>query len=229
MPALFFANFMVNSEHMNTKKPIIILLGPQGSGKGTQGKKLAKKLDIPYLETGQLLRDEIASGSEDGKRFASFMDKGDLVPPEDAIALMSKKITQAVSDSGGAVIDGFPRSAEQAKGFPKEIEPSHVILIDLPDKESIRRLSARRNCPKDKKIYNMITAPPKNNETCDQCGEKLVQRDDDKEDAIKQRLDVYHKDTEPLVEKYEEQGILHRIDGMPDIPEVEKSIWKIFE
>ncbi|OIO49375.1 MAG: hypothetical protein AUJ34_01295 [Parcubacteria group bacterium CG1_02_41_12] len=214
---------------MKQQKPVIILFGPQGSGKGTQGKKLTEKLNIPYLETGQLLRNEIATGSEDGKRFASYMDKGNLVPPEDAIALMSKKITQAVSDKGGAVIDGFPRSAEQAKGFPEDINLTHVLLIDLEDKESIRRLSARRNCPKDKKIYNMITNPPKNNETCDDCGTKLVQRDDDFPKAIQQRLDVYHRDTEPLIERYKKMGLLHRINGMPSIEEVEKEIWKIFE
>ena len=214
---------------MKQQKPVIIMLGPQGSGKGTQGKKLAKKLDIPYLETGQLLRDEIASGSEDGKRFASFMNKGNLVPPEDVIAVMGKKISQSVQEFGGAVIDGFPRSKEQAAGFPQNIEPTHVMLVDISDTESVRRLSARRQCAKDKKIYNMITDPPKNNETCDECGENLIQRDDDKEEAIKQRLDIYHKDTEPLLEKYQNDGILHRIDGMPDIPEVEKEINKIFE
>ena len=123
MPALFFTQFMLNSLHMKQQKPVIIMLGPQGSGKGTQGKKLAKKLDIPYLETGQLLRDEIASGSEDGKRFASFMNKGNLVPPEDVIAVMGKKISQSVQEFGGAVIDGFPRSKEQAAGFPQNIEP----------------------------------------------------------------------------------------------------------
>jgi adenylate kinase len=102
-------------------------------------------------------------------------------------------------------------------------------LIDIPDKESIRRLSARRQCPKDGKIYNMITAPPKNNETCDDCLTKLVRRDDDTQEAIQKRLDWYHKDTKPLVGRYEDIGVLHRIDGMPSISEVEKSVWKIFE
>jgi len=213
---------------MKQQKPIIIILGPQGSGKGTQGKKLAKKLNIPYLETGQLLRNEKATGSREGKLFATFLDKGALVPAEHVIALMSRKIKQAVTDAGGVVIDGFPRSAQQADGFPKEVSLTHAIIIDIPDKESVRRLSGRRRCPNDGKIYNMITAPPKNDEVCDECQTKLKQRKDDTPEAIQRRLDIYHKETKPLLEQYEKAGILHRIDGIPSIEEVEKSINKIF-
>ncbi|MAG29216.1 adenylate kinase [bacterium] len=220
---------MVNSSHMKAQKPVIIILGPQGSGKGTQGKKLAKKLDIPYLEAGKLLREEIASGSEKGKYFSSIIDKGGHLEDKDINAFMKDKIKESMGGSQGAVVDGFPRSHGQADGFEEVVLPTHVILIEIPDKESIRRLSARRQCPKDGKIYNMITNPPKHNETCDDCNEKLIQRVDDTQEAIQKRLKWYHKDTKPLIERYEKQDILHRIDGMPNISEVEKSVWEVFQ
>ncbi|MEK7189156.1 MAG: nucleoside monophosphate kinase [Patescibacteria group bacterium] len=213
---------------MQEQKPVIILLGPQGSGKGTQGKRLAEKLGLPYLETGQLLRDEKATGSEEGKLFASFLDRGALVPAQYVVALMSRKIQEAITESGGVIIDGFPRNAEQAGGFPKDSNPTHVLLFDIPDQESIRRLSARRMCPKDDMVYNMITDPPQRDEACDDCGATLIQRADDTPTAIRERLDIYHKDTEPLLERYEASGVLHRIDGAPSIEEVEKSVWEIF-
>jgi len=213
---------------MQKNKPVIILLGPQGSGKGTQGKRLAARLGIPYLETGQLLRDEAATGSEEGIYIASFLNAGKLVPAETVVALMSKKIREGVHANGGAVIDSFPRSLEQTDGFPGEVTPTHVLFFDIPNDESVKRLSARRVCPKDKKVYNLISQPPIQNETCDDCGTKLVQRDDDTPVAIRERLEIYHRDTAPLLDQYEAQGILHRIDGMPSIPEVEKAVWEIF-
>ncbi len=214
---------------MNNKKPIIILFGPQGSGKGTQGKRLAEKLGIQYLETGQLLRDEIASGSEKGKYISSVIDKGNLLPDKYIIEFMAEKIKRAIETKSGVIVDGFPRRAGQADMFEKIANPTHVILIDIPDSESIRRLSARRRCPKDGTIYNIITNPPKNDEICDKCGTKLEQRKDDTSESIKKRLNQYHSDTEPLVDRYEKKGILHRIDGMPPIDEVEDEVWKIFE
>jgi adenylate kinase len=214
---------------MNSEKPVIIILGPQGSGKGTQGKMLAKKLDIPYLETGGLLREEIASESERGVSFGSIINTGGHLSDEDVNDFMKGKIKNAVDSENGAIVDGFPRSTGQADGFEQVAKPTHALLIDIPDKESIRRLSARRQCPKDGKIYNMVTNPPKNDEVCDDCKTKLEQRVDDTPEAIKKRLDWYHKDTKPLIERYKTQGILHELDGTPSIEEVEKSVWKIFE
>jgi len=213
---------------MTDQKPVVVLLGPQGSGKGTQGKRLAKKFSIPYLETGQLLRGEIASGSARGTHFASIMDSGGLLPDEDVIGFMKDKIRQAHQSAGGFVLDGFPRRHKQADALDDVVSPTHVLLIDIPDVESIRRLSARRQCPKDGHIYNMVTALPKHGETCDDCGTKLVQRDDDTPEAIQKRLDLYNRDTKQLIERYERAGILHRIDGTPDIPEVEKLVWIVF-
>tara|TARA_Y100000310_G_scaffold55919_1_gene51247 strand:+ start:125 stop:769 length:645 start_codon:yes stop_codon:yes gene_type:complete len=214
---------------MKAQKPVIIILGPQGSGKGTQGKKLAKKLDIPYLEAGKLLRAESDLDTEQGKFIASIIHKGGHLEDKDINSFMADKLKEIYKSSKGYALDGYPRSYGQAEASDSVAKPTHVLLIDIPDKESIRRLSARRQCPKDGKIYNMITAPPKNNETCDDCSTKLVRRDDDTQEAIQKRLDWYHKDTKPLVGRYEDIGVLHRIDGMPSISEVEKSVWKIFE
>ena len=186
---------------MNTQQPVFILFGPQGSGKGTQGKKLAQKLSIPYLETGQLLRDEIASGTEQGKYISSVIDNGTLLPDRYISKFMSDKIASSVKNLRGIIVDGFPRRQGQADDFEKVAKPTHAILVDISDEESIKRLLLRSE--KENRI-------------------------DDTEEKIKHRLKQYHSDTEPLVARYGAQGILHRIDGMPAIGEVEKEIWKIF-
>jgi len=178
------------------------MLGPQGSGKGTQGKKLAKKLNIPHLETGKLLRDEIASKSEAGKYISSIIDAGTLLPDEYVSNFMKEKIKSSVLEFEGVVVDGFPRRQGQADAFEEVIKPTHVILINISDKESMKRLILRA---------------------------KIENRVDDTEERIKYRLSQYHSDTEPLIDRYKKQGVLYTIDGMPSISEVEKSVNKIFE
>lgn len=214
---------------MNTENKIIFFLGPQGCGKGTQAKKLAKKLNIPYFEAGQMLRDEIASGSEQGKYMESFVNKGDLLPDEYMGEFMHKRLMPAIEKSGGFIVDGFPRRIVQADLLDYVSKPTHVILIEISEEESIRRLSARRMCPKDGRIYNLVTDPPKKDNVCDDCGSSLEQRADDTPDSIRRRLNKYHSNTEPIIDRYEKMGVLHRIDGMPNIAEVEKSVSKIFE
>lgn len=213
---------------MAEQKPVIIILGPQGSGKGTQGQKLSEKLGLPYLEAGQMLRDEIASGSERGKFFGSIINSGGHLADKDMGDFMRDKLKDAHEQSGGFIVDGFPRSNGQADIFESVALPTHVLLIDIPDAEAIRRLSARWQCPQDDKIYNLITNPPQNDMLCDDCQTKLVQRVDDTPSGIQKRLDWYHKDTQPLMERYEKQGVLHRIDGTPSIEEVEKAVGEIF-
>lgn len=209
-------------------KYIIILLGPQGSGKGTQGQRLAAKLNLPYLETGQLLRDEIASGSERGVFFGSIINSGGHLADKDVSDFMAGKLKEAHAKEGGFIVDGFPRSQGQAEALEQVAKPTHVLVIAIPDAESIRRLSARRQCPKDGKIYNLITDPPAKDELCDDCQAKLIQRVDDTPSGIQKRLDWYHNDTLPLLARYQKQGILRTVDGTPDIPEVEKAVWQIF-
>ncbi|MBI4122585.1 MAG: nucleoside monophosphate kinase [Parcubacteria group bacterium] len=213
---------------MKPTKPVIIFLGPQGSGKGTQGKRLAEKLNINYLETGKLLRDEIASGSERGRVFGPIINAGGHLADADVSAFMKDTMEEALAKAGGFLLDGFPRSVGQADAAETVASPSHVVLIDIPDQESIRRLSARRQCPTDGRVYNLLTDPPKRDELCDDCGAKLVQRADDTPEGIQKRLDWYHGDTKPLIDRYEARGILHRVDGTPSIPEVEQAVWEIF-
>jgi adenylate kinase len=214
---------------MDNKKYIVIILGPQGSGKGTQGKRLALKLGALYLDTGSLLRDEIASKSEDGKYISSIIDSGNLLPDEYISGFMKNKILSALKKSSGVVVDGFPRSIAQAEAFESLAKPTHVLLIEIDDNESVRRLSGRRQCPKDGTIYNMITDPPKIGEKCDKCSSSLVQRIDDTPEAIKKRLNLYHENTKPIAKRYEAIGILHKINGMFSIEEVESLVWKIFK
>ena len=212
---------------MNTAKPVIILLGPQGSGKGTQGKRLAEKLGIPYLETGQLLRNEIATNSERGQFFGSIMNSGGHLEDKDVGVFMADKIQEACAKFGGVLVDGYPRSLGQVAAFEAVVKPTHVLLIDITDQEAIRRLSARWQCPKDKKNYNLLTNPPKNDMLCDDCQTPLVQRVDDTPAGIQKRLDWYHNDTQPVLDSYEKQGLLHRIDGMPEIEEVWQAVSSI--
>ena len=186
---------------MNTQKPVIILLGPQGSGKGTQGKRLAEKLGIPYLETGQLLRDEVASGSEQGKYLSSIIDKGQLLSDNDINSFMKGKVEAAVQSGQGFALDGYPRRIGQAEFIDPVAKPTHVLLIEIPDEESVSRLLLR--------------------------AEKEGRVDDTRE-KILYRLEQYHTDTEPLIGYYAGQGILHRIDGMPDIEAVWQAVEKIF-
>src|SRR3989338_8761858 len=165
-------------------KFVIVLLGPQGSGKGTQGQKLAARLNLRYLETGQLLRDEIATDSEPGKYIASVIDNGALLPDDFINDFMANQVKQALS-SQGVIIDGYPRRLGQAEFLQKIVAPTHAVLIDITDEETVKRLSSRRRCPKDNKIYNLLTAPPKNDELCDGCGTKLEHRVDDQPEAIR--------------------------------------------
>jgi len=186
---------------MQEKKSVIILLGPQGSGKGTQGKRLAKKLGIQYLESGKLLRDEIVAGSAQGKYISSVIDNGTLLPDDFINEFMAGKIAPAVESQAGVLVDGFPRRIRQAQAFARIVKPTHVLLIEIPDEESISRL--------------LLRAQKEN-------------RLDDTREKILYRLRQYHTDTEPLIDYYEEQGVLRRIDGTPSIDAVEQSVWEIF-
>ncbi len=183
------------------QKPVIILLGPQGSGKGTQGKRLAKKLGLPYLETGQLLRDEIAAGSEQGKYISSVIDKGTLLPDNFISEFMAGKITAVVAKQSGVIVDGFPRRIGQAEAFGRIVKPTHVLLIEIPDEESVSRLRLRS--AKENRV-------------------------DDTRERILYRLEQYHTDTEPLIDYYTRQGVLRRIDGTPAIEEVWQAVEAIF-
>ena len=206
----------------------LILLGPPGAGKGTQAARLREDFDLPYYATGDILRGAVKEESELGREAKEYMDRGDLVPDE----LITRVIAERVdSDEArdGFLLDGFPRTVTQAESLEKALDAlgrrlTATLLIDAPDEEVIRRLSGRRVCRDNGHTYHVDFDPPKNDGFCDQDGSKLVQREDDKPETVKHRLDVYQEQTKPLVERYEDQGLLRRFDGTRSPEEVSDHI-----
>jgi adenylate kinase len=206
----------------------LILLGPPGAGKGTQAERLVEDFDLPYYATGDILRAAVKDGTQIGTQAKEYMDRGDLVPDEVIIGVIMERIdTPEAAD--GFLLDGFPRTIPQADALAQALENlgrriTAVILIDVPDEEVIRRLSGRRVCVKNGHTYHVDFDPPKREGVCDQDGSRLVQRDDDKEETVKRRLEVYHEQTSPLVEYYEERGTLRRFEGARPPEEVHDRI-----
>jgi adenylate kinase len=196
----------------------LILLGPPGSGKGTQGKALQDDHRLPYYATGDIFRAAVKEGSELGKKAKEFMTNGDLVPDEVTIGLITERV-QSEEAADGFILDGFPRTRGQAEALGKQMsdlgrEITAAILIDTDEEEVIRRLSGRRTCTKDgSHIFHVDFDPPKEEGVCDIDGAELIIRDDDKPEVIRHRLEEYHEKTEPLIDYYEDQGILQRVDG----------------
>jgi len=200
----------------------LILLGPPGSGKGTQGERLQADLRLPYYATGDILRAEVREGTELGREAKQYMDRGDLVPDEVIIGMISERV-ESHEAADGFILDGFPRTAAQAEALDEEVERlerrlTAAILIDVPDAEVVHRLSGRRTCEKEGHIFHVDFDPPKKEGVCDVCGGRLIVRDDDKPEVVKNRLAQYHTKTEPLVSYYEDKGILRRVDGR-QVPE----------
>lgn len=196
---------------------ILILLGPPGSGKGTQAKRLVAEQGLPQLSTGDMLRTAISKGTELGFKAKSFMDKGALVPDDVVVGLISERIRQ-VDCSKGFILDGFPRTIPQADALDEMLKANgrqvdRVVLFDIQDAELVSRLSQRRTCLKCGAMYHLTALPPKAAEVCDQCGSSLIQRDDDREEVIHNRLKVYHRETAPLIGYYRSQNKLQVIDA----------------
>ncbi|MCX7905873.1 MAG: adenylate kinase [Elusimicrobiales bacterium] len=204
----------------------IVLLGYPGSGKGTQAKLLSKRKNFIHISTGDLFREEISKGSELGKKVSSYISSGKLVPDDLFLNVIREKIKD-IKDN--ILFDGFPRTVEQAERledmlgeFSKTIDK--VFFFEVNEAEVIKRISSRRNCPKCGKIYNLVTEPPKDGVLCDICKVKLVQRDDDKEDVVKNRIEVYKDLTAPLISYYRTQGIFVIIDATKNVEEVYSQI-----
>ncbi|RLG62797.1 adenylate kinase [archaeon] len=196
----------------------IVILGPPGVGKGTQAVRLAQMGWI-HISTGDILRESIEKGDTLGNKVAEYVHRGELVPNHLIVEVLKQKL-QEIDRNSNIVLDGFPRNVEQAKALEGLIKVDKVLYLKCSDEQIIKRLTARRICPRCGEVYNIITRPPSDNMRCDKCGSSLIQREDDREDVIRKRLDVYHRETAPLVEYYRRNGLLEEIDATGTIDEV---------
>ncbi|MFH1324245.1 MAG: adenylate kinase [Nanoarchaeota archaeon] len=199
----------------------LIFLGPPGVGKGTIAKDVVKAKNIPQISTGDLLRAAVKEGSELGKKAKEFMDSGKLVPDELAINLLKERIKKD-DCKHGFILDGFPRTIPQAEALEGNVEINKVINFKATDETVISRISGRRTCKKCSAIYHIKNIPPKVEGVCDKCGGELYQREDDKEETVKKRLETYKQQTAPLIDFYRKKGILADVETEKPIPEIVK-------
>lgn len=202
----------------------IIMLGAPGAGKGTQAKMIAEKFTIPHISTGDIFRANIKNGTELGMKAKSFMDKGELVPDELTVSMLLDRVGKP-DCKDGYVLDGFPRTIPQAEELDKALsgrneEIDFAVDVDVPDENIVKRMSGRRACLKCGATYHMEHIPPRKEGVCDSCGSELVLRDDDKAETVQKRLQVYHEQTQPLIEFYTRKGILKTVDGTQDMKDV---------
>ncbi len=209
----------------------IIMLGAPGAGKGTQAKMIAEKCGIPHISTGDIFRANIKNGTELGAKAKEYMDKGLLVPDELVCDLVVDRIQQADCEKG-YILDGFPRTIPQAEALENALNAieqklDYAIDIDVPDENIINRMSGRRACVGCGATYHVVFNPTKVEGKCDVCGESLILRDDDKPETVKKRLDVYHTQTQPLIDFYTERKVLVEVDGTQSMDKVFEDIMKI--
>ncbi len=209
----------------------IIMLGAPGAGKGTQAKQIAGKYSIPHISTGDIFRANIKNGTELGKKAKEYMDQGLLVPDELTCDLVVDRIGQD-DCKNGFVLDGFPRTIPQAEALTDALNKlgesmDFAIDVDVPDENIVKRMSGRRACLDCGATYHIVSIPPKKEGVCDVCGSELVLRDDDKPETVQKRLDVYHEQTQPLIDYYKKQGILKSVDGTQAMEDVFANIVEI--
>ena len=207
-------------------KSTIVLLGPPGSGKGTQGEKLCSEFGYVKLSTGDMLREAVKNHTELGKKAKEYMDAGALVPNDLIIGLMKEKIAAA---DGKVILDGFPRTIEQADALGEQMDVDLALNLDVADDELVKRITMRRSCPGCNAVYHLIWNAPKVEGVCDKCGSKLYQRDDDTEETVLNRLRTYREKTMPLIDYYEKKGKLVTIQGVGSIDEIYAKVKKIVQ
>lgn len=206
----------------------LIMLGAPGAGKGTQAAKLAEAYQIPHISTGDIFRANIKGGTELGKKAKSYMDQGKLVPDELVCDLVADRIKQD-DCTKGFILDGFPRTVPQAEALDKTLNEMNLVLdaavdVDVPDDHIVRRMGGRRACLKCGATYHIVYNKPSKEGVCDTCGSDLVQRDDDKPETVQTRLQVYHDQTQPLIDYYSKAGVLKSVDGTQDMDVVFNAI-----
>ena len=209
----------------------IVMLGAPGAGKGTQAKMIAEKYSIPHISTGDIFRANIKNGTELGKKAKTFMDQGLLVPDELVVELVADRIQQD-DCKNGFVLDGFPRTIPQAEALDAALEKinekmDYAIDVDVPDENIITRMSGRRACLNCGATYHIVSIPTKVEGVCDRCGNPVVLRDDDKPETVKKRLEVYHEQTQPLIDYYKKKDILKTVNGVQPMEDVFKAIVEI--
>ena len=209
----------------------IIMLGAPGAGKGSQASRIAKEYQLPHISTGDIFRANLKEETELGKRAKSFMDKGELVPDDITIAMLLDRIHKE-DCKNGYILDGVPRTIPQAEALKealaKKDEKIDLALdVEASDELIIKRMAGRRTCPACGAIYHIVTLPPKTEGICDRCGADLIQRKDDNEETVKNRLKIYHEVTEPLISYYKKEGILEEIDGAEELDKVFEKVKRI--
>ncbi len=209
----------------------LIMLGAPGAGKGTQAKKIAEEYNIPHISTGDIFRANIKAGTELGQKVKTYMDKGLLVPDELVTDLVVDRLQQEDCKQG-YVLDGFPRTIPQAEDLDKALAAigeaiDYAINVEVPDENIINRMSGRRACVSCGATYHIVHNPAKAEDVCDSCEGELILRDDDKPETVKKRLDVYHEQTQPLIDFYTAKGVLVEVDGTVHMDEVFAAIRKI--
>lgn len=211
----------------------IVMLGAPGAGKGTQAIKIADKYGIPHVSTGDIFRANIKGGTELGKKAKGFIDKGELVPDEVTIGMLLDRIGED-DCRNGYVLDGFPRTIPQAESLTAALKEmgsriDYAIDIEVPDEAIVKRMSGRRACPKCGATYHLVYAAPAKPGICDKCGTELIIRSDDKPETVQDRLNVYHEQTEPLIQYYRTAGVLREIDGTQDLEKVFADVVSILD
>ncbi|MBE6016143.1 MAG: adenylate kinase [Lachnospiraceae bacterium] len=211
----------------------IVMLGAPGAGKGTQAKMIASKYHIPHISTGDIFRANIKEGTELGNKAKGYMDQGLLVPDELVVDLVVDRLTWDDAKEG-YVLDGFPRTIPQAEALTKALAEKnevldHAINIEIPDQNIIERMGGRRACVACGATYHIVNIPPQIEGKCDKCGAELILRDDDKPETVRKRLEVYHDQTQPLIDYYGNEGVLKEVDGTVDMADVFAAICNILD